>query len=59
MQNHIVASFGPDKTYTRHSEGAFLRLNDGKILFVYSRFTDNYGDNAPSDLVAITSAAEA
>lgn len=52
MQNHIVASWGPDQKYSRHSEGDFLRLNDGRILFVYSRFTESYDDGAPSDLVA-------
>ena len=51
MEKHIVASWGPDKKYSRHSEGDFLRLNDGRIMFVYSRFTDRYTDEAPSDLV--------
>ncbi len=58
MKDHIVAAFPPNKTYTRHSEGAFLRLKDGRILFVYSRFTGNFGDDAPSDLVALWSADE-
>jgi len=57
-KNHIVASFGPDAVYTRHSEGAFLRLKDGQILFVYSRFTGSSGDDAPCDLVAVKSADE-
>jgi len=56
--NHIVFSKGPDKTYTRHSEGAFLRLNNGEILFVYSRFTGTHEDDAPSDLVAMRSKDE-
>ena len=56
--DHNVISFGPDKVYTRHSEGAFLRLKDGQILFVYSRFSGSYDDDAPSDLVAIRSADE-
>lgn len=58
MLNHIVAEFVPDGAYARHSEGAFLRLKDGRILFVYSRFTGDYGDNDPSDLVACCSADE-
>ena len=58
MNNHIVASWGPDERYSRHSEGDFLRLNDGRILFVYSRFTGTYDDAAPSDLVASYSSDE-
>ena len=52
MQDHIVASYGPDERYSRHSEGAFLRLDDGSILFVYSRFTGTSSDAAPCDLAA-------
>lgn len=58
MENHIVASFGPNDEYTRHSEGAFLRLKDGRILFVYSRFRDSDSDDAPSDLVKMYSSDE-
>ena len=58
MKDHIVAAFPPNKIYTRHSEGAFLRLKDGRILFVYSRFRENSSDDAPSDLVASFSADE-
>lgn len=54
-RGHLTAVFAPDKTYTRHSEGAFLRLKDGGILFVYSRFTGDWQDNAPSDLVRCVS----
>lgn len=52
MVNHIAASWGPDDQYSRHSEGDFLRLKDGRILFVYSRFRGSYDDGAPSDLAA-------
>jgi len=58
MENRIVASWGPNGTYSRHSEGDFLRLKDGRILFVYSRFTESYDDGAPSDLVACWSGDE-
>lgn len=54
----IVASFAPDSEFTRHSEGSFLRLNDGRIMFIYSRFTGHNGDDAPSNLVAVYSANE-
>lgn len=58
MKNRITASWGPDANYSRHSEGDFLRLNDGRILFVYSRFTGSYDDGAPSDLAASWSSDE-
>ena len=59
MKNgHITAIFRPDGTYTRHSEGAFLRLNDGSILFAYSRFVGNAGDNAHSEIAACVSRDE-
>jgi len=51
----IKAEFAPDGVYTRHSEGAFLRLNDGSILFIYSRFTEQNYDDAPSDLAGSVS----
>jgi len=51
----LTACFSPDEKYTRHSEGAFLRLKDGTILFAYSRFTGLWNDDAPSDIVAVTS----
>lgn len=58
MQDHLIASFGPGGEFARHSEGAFIRLKDGRILFVYSRFTNSFHDNAPSDLVACVSGDE-
>ena len=56
--NHIVRVFTPDDSFSRHSEGAFLRLKDGRILFIYSRFRGTSADNAPCDLVALFSSDE-
>lgn len=50
-----VLRLRPDKTYTRHSEGAFLRLKDGSILYAWSRFTGSFADSAPSDIVGCRS----
>ncbi len=58
MQDHIVRILAPDENYTRHSEGAFLRLNDGRIVFIHSRFTAHVGDDAPSDIVRSYSSDE-
>lgn len=54
----VVCDLTPDRIYTRHSEGSFLRLKDGRILFIYSRFTATAEDYAPCDLVAVESADE-
>lgn len=54
----VVCDLAPDRIYTRHSEGSFLRLKDGRILFIYSRFTATAEDYAPCDLVAVESADE-
>ncbi len=55
MEKKLTAAFIPDGVYTRHSEGAFLRLRDGGILFVYSRFVSSGEDDAPCDLVCVRS----
>ena len=55
---HVVMDMRADKVYTRHSEGAFLRMNDGRILYAYSRFTGNSNDAAPCDIVGRWSADE-
>lgn len=45
----------PNEVYTRHSEGDFITLNDGSILFAYSRFHGGKADGAPCDIVGILS----
>ncbi len=40
----------PDEGNPRNSEGDFITLTDGKILFVYSHFTGGTGDNAKAHL---------
>ncbi len=43
----------------RNSEGSFIRLPDGKILFAYSRYnTAESGDGADCDIAVITSVDE-
>ena len=55
LPGKIVLSLGPGNGFSRHSEGDFIRLRDGRILFIYSRFTESFADDAPSDLDALTS----
>lgn len=54
----IVKRFTADDEYTRHSEGAFARLKDGRIYYAYSRFTGGHHDDSPSDIAACVSADE-
>ena len=55
MQKEVVLTLAPEPGNPRNSEGAFLRLDDGRILFVYSRYrstTNDFGDDATCDLAA-------
>ena len=46
----------PSPGHPRNSEGAFLPLADGRLLFIYSAFVgDTARDHTPADLAAITS----
>lgn len=54
----IVAEYPPvlEKKNPRNSEGAFLTLQDGTILFVYSKFKgESQADFAPSDICLVIS----
>ncbi|MDO4326802.1 MAG: hypothetical protein Q4E24_12345 [bacterium] len=54
----IVAEYPPvlEKKNPRNSEGAFLTLRDGTILFVYSKFKgESQADFAPSDICLVSS----
>ncbi|MDO4739824.1 MAG: sialidase family protein [Eubacteriales bacterium] len=55
----LVWDLAPTPGNARNSEGSFLRLDDGRILFAYSRFSgDNWHDEMPSDIVAVCSCDE-
>jgi len=48
-QNNIVLELGPASGNGRNSEGAFIELKDGRILFGYTKYiTSANGDEAPS-----------
>ena len=52
----VVCQLAPGAGNPRNSEGAFLTLKDGRILFVFSRYCgDTWLDHASADLAAITS----
>lgn len=53
---HITGYLRPGINNPRNSEGDFISLKDGRIMFAYSRFnSDSHGDGAPSDIAAIFS----
>lgn len=51
-----VLDLAPSKNNPRNSEGAFLTLSDGRIIFVFSRFKGNSdADNASADICILFS----
>lgn len=46
----IVLRLNPKEGNPRNSEGDFIQLKDGSILFVYTHFTSGTGDNASAYL---------
>ncbi|NIA31284.1 MAG: hypothetical protein GWP06_15415 [Actinobacteria bacterium] len=46
----IVLRLEPGPDNPRNSEGDFIHLQDGRILFIYSHFTGGSGDNAEAHL---------
>ena len=46
----ITLRLEPKEGNPRNSEGDFIQLNDGNILFVYTHFTSGTGDNASAYL---------
>ncbi len=49
---------GPSARYARHSEGDFAQLDDGRLLFAYTRYFGEYSDDAASAIVALESRDE-
>jgi len=47
-----VLRLPPSSSNPRNSEGSFLQLKDGKLLYVYTHFTSGYGDGAHAYLAA-------
>src|SRR5690606_34301589 len=55
--NQVTLKLKPRPGNARNSEGAFVTLNDGRILFIWSKYsTDNYIDEAPCVLASRISA---
>lgn len=53
MGSDIVLELDHGKSNPRNSEGAFVRLNDGRLMFAYTRFCGDSGsDYAPAEIRA-------
>jgi len=53
MDNQIVLALPHSQGNPRNSEGAFITLPDGRIMFAYTRFTGNdWADDATADIAA-------
>src|SRR5687767_1178845 len=48
----ICLTLSPTAGNPRNSEGDFVKLNDGKILFVYTHFTGGSADSASAHLAS-------
>ena len=55
MTNEIVHQLDPSPENPRNSEGSFVTLKSGRIIFAYSRFTGGGSDNDNSDVAVTTS----
>ena len=57
MTSKIIRDFAPTKDNNRNSEGAFIALKNGNILFAWSRYgADGDDDGAAADIYACISA---
>jgi neutral ceramidase len=55
QQVRTALLLAPTKGNPRNSEGDFIQLRDGRLLFVYTRFTGGGGDHDSAELVYRTS----
>jgi sialidase-1 len=53
--NEVVLNLDPTHDNPRNSEGAFVTLKSGRILFIYTRFQGGAADHSPAQLVSIQS----
>lgn len=54
-ENRIVCDLETGPGNPRNSEGAFLELRDGRLIFAYTRFYGGGEDNAGADIAAVYS----
>lgn len=54
-ENNVVLNIEPSQGFPRHSEGSFVTLKSGRILFAYTQFYGGAADHSPARIVAIHS----
>ena len=54
-ENRVVLDIESSKENPRNSEGAFVTLKSGRILFLYSQFYSGGADESPARIVSISS----
>lgn len=55
-ESKIITMLPPSKGNPRNSEGSFLKLDDGRIAFAFSRYTgDSFNDHASCEIACIYS----
>lgn len=56
MIGKIICDLIPNKSNNRNSEGAFIKLENGNLLFAYTRYRDNdYEDQSTADIYGVLS----
>ncbi len=56
MNSKIVRNIASGPGNPRNSEGSFIQLNDGRLMFIYSRYNgDSWNDHAAADIAALYS----
>lgn len=53
--NEVALDLEPSPQHPRLSEGAFVTLKSGTIIFIFTRFCGGAADHSPADLVRIDS----
>src|ERR1017187_6270670 len=54
-ENRVVLDIESSEENPRNSEGAFVTLKSGRILFLYSQFYSGAADESPARIVSISS----
>jgi hypothetical protein len=54
-ENSIVFNLDPSGKYPRNSEGSFVTLKSGRVLFLYTQFHGGGNDESPARIVRIHS----
>ena len=55
LENRVVLDIEASKENPRNSEGAFVTLKSGRILFLYTRFYGGGADESPARIVSVCS----